>query len=188
LLPQSLQPLATLTSLHTLSLSGICLLNDDAFVGLLDGSARRLTCLSLRGCSLLGPDAIVTMARLCPALQELDLEGLELLTDAAAIVLAVPRRGPNTWPRTEHVALDRTRGLGLNTWPRRHAPLAGLCGRLVWTPRSLQRLAHCTASLTATPRSLQRLPHCNASLIATPRSLQRLALEPRGTGGGSLSL
>ena len=87
-LPEWLPPLSRLHELHTLSLSGLCLLSDDALVTLLDGCAARLKTLSLRGCSLLGPEAIITAARLCPALTSLDLEGVELLTDAAALALA----------------------------------------------------------------------------------------------------
>ena len=56
-----------------------------AFHQVVDGCGPSLTSLSLRACSLLGPDAVASAARRCAALRDLDLEGVELMTDAAAL-------------------------------------------------------------------------------------------------------
>jgi hypothetical protein len=85
---ECLAPLRRLRALTTLSLSGLCLLTDESLLELIDGCAPRLTSLGLRGCSLLSPEAIVSVARLCATLRELDLEGVELVTDTALHAIA----------------------------------------------------------------------------------------------------
>lgn len=86
--PEVFAPLRTVPKLQTLSLGGVCLLSDNALMDILEGCAPSLTSLCLRSCSLLTPDAIMSAARLCIGLRELDLEGVELITDDVGCALA----------------------------------------------------------------------------------------------------
>ena len=86
--PDALLPLRSLKRLHTLSLAGLFLLNDATLVAIADACHESLIGLSIRGCSLVTPEAVVTMARTCSKIEDLDLSGVELMTDAAAIALS----------------------------------------------------------------------------------------------------
>ena len=85
--PEALRPLSRLHRLETLSLGGLMLLDDATLMAVLDGCASTLRTLCLRGCSLVGADALASVARLCPSLTDLDLDGVELATDTAMAAL-----------------------------------------------------------------------------------------------------
>ena len=52
------------------------------------GSAAVLESLRLHSCTLLTNTALLCLSRQCPRLRELDLTGVELLTDSAVLELA----------------------------------------------------------------------------------------------------
>ena len=87
---QGATPRRRLAALRTLSLSGVCLLNEPTLVQLVDGCSARLSSLYLRGCSLLSADAIATVARTCVALRELDLEGVRSITVCPPYLPSLP--------------------------------------------------------------------------------------------------
>ena len=85
---EAVAPLGRLRKLHTLSLSGLCLLDDAAVAAAVAGSAASLESVELRGCSLLTDAAALGVARSCVKLRELNLSGCELVTDEAIVELA----------------------------------------------------------------------------------------------------
>uniref|UniRef100_A0A7S0LH24 Uncharacterized protein n=1 Tax=Coccolithus braarudii TaxID=221442 RepID=A0A7S0LH24_9EUKA len=84
----ALLPLRKLGCLERLSLRGMCMLGDEVLVDILTGCAASLSHLCLADCSLLTDASLLAVPRLTASVRDLDLGGVELLTDAAVKEIA----------------------------------------------------------------------------------------------------
>lgn len=145
---ESLAPLARLTRLQTLSLSGLCMLSDATVSEVVGGSAGVLERVQLRDCTLLTNTALLCLSRQCPRLHELDLTGVELLTDSAVLELAQATLGLRVLSLKRCVQLSDDAVVALATACRGTLRVLSLNKVPALSDLSLQALAqHCASTL-----------------------------------------